>query len=352
LPSGAGVATWSRLRGPILVLAAVLLASGTAEAQTLACRLIRCDDGNPCTVDSCRGLGVCVFEPVECDDGSACTVDYCDETGTCRFAPGGCDDGNPCTADVCNGGACANAALLDGDPCPDDGFSCTDDACTAASCLHVPIDSRCLPPDGCASSACTPGAAGADAAGCLPGTPLPEGAECAEDGEPCTDDVCRADSCIHASVPDALTCEPVTKAFRLTLVLASQARAIVANVARLASDGQVVAAHARARLAEIELALREVARMLAGKTAVPSARRAEGYERTTGQLRATAAAGELAGVSGLVRETVFVLRRLAPSSDPRLLATTIERGLALRRGVRRLKAELRRLRREQQTFAP
>jgi len=346
------VATSSRLRGAILVLAAVLLADGTAEAQSVACRLIRCDDGNPCTVDSCRGLGVCVFEPVQCNDGSACTVDYCDETGTCRFAPGGCDDGNPCTTDVCNAATCENTALADGDPCPDDGFACTDDACTAGGCLHVPIDSRCLPPGECASAACAPGASDADAAGCLPGTPLPEGAECAEDGEPCTDDVCRADSCVHASVPDALTCEPVTKAFRLTLVLASQARAIAANVARLAPDGQAVAAHARARLAQIELALRDTARTLAGKTALPAARRAEGFERTTGQLRAIAASSTLAGVPGLVREAIFVLRRLAPSSDPPLLATTIERGLALRRGVRRVKLELKRLRRVQQTFAP
>src|SRR5262245_28935276 len=91
LPWSAPVATRSRFRGAILVLPAVLLAGGTAGAQTLACRLIRCDDGDPCTVDSCRGLGVCVFEPVDCDDGNACTIDYCDASGTCQSEPGGCD---------------------------------------------------------------------------------------------------------------------------------------------------------------------------------------------------------------------------------------------------------------------
>jgi hypothetical protein len=344
------VATSSRFRGAILVLAAVLLAGGTAEAQSLACRLIRCDDGDPCTVDSCRGLGVCVFEPVHCDDGNACTVDYCDASGTCRFEAGGCDDQNPCTSDVCQAGTCVNTALADGDACPDDGFSCTDDACTTGSCLHVPIDSRCLAPGECASSACAPGASDADAAGCLPGTPLPEGAECAEDGEPCTDDVCHANSCEHASVPDTLTCEPVTKGFRLTLVLASQAHALAATVERLAPVTQPAAARALSRLAQLELALRDTARALSGRTALP-ARRAEGLGPTTGQLRAIAAAGELDGASGLVREIVFNLRRLAPSSDAQLLATTLERGLALRRGVRRLKLELKRVRRVQQTFA-
>jgi hypothetical protein len=49
---------------------------------------------------------------------------------------------------------------------------------------------------------------------------------------------------------------------------------------------------------------------------------------------------------------IFTLRRLAPSSDPGLLATTVERARTVRRGVRRLKVELKRLRRVQQTFAP
>jgi hypothetical protein len=49
---------------------------------------------------------------------------------------------------------------------------------------------------------------------------------------------------------------------------------------------------------------------------------------------------------------LLALRRLAPAPDRELLALTLERTRTLRRGVRRLKAELRRLRRVQQTFAP
>ena len=134
------MAILSRFRGAILVLATVLLAGSTAHAESVFCSLKRCDDGDPCTVDSCRGLGTCVFEPVRCDDGDACTVDQCDQTGTCRFAPGGCDDHNSCTADTCSAGACVSTPLPDGESCPDDGFTCTDDACSAGSCLHVPID--------------------------------------------------------------------------------------------------------------------------------------------------------------------------------------------------------------------
>jgi slime mold repeat-containing protein len=346
------VATPSRFRGAILVLATVLLAGSTADAQSIFCGLKRCDDGDPCTVDSCRGLGTCVFEPVRCDDGDACTVDRCDQTGTCRFTPGGCDDGNPCTADTCNAGACVSTPLSDGESCADDGFTCTDDACSAGSCLHVPIDSRCVAPGECASAACAPQAPGADVAGCLPGTPLPEGADCAEDGLPCTDDVCRENSCVHASVPDVETCEPVTRAFRLTLVLASQARAIAGNVQRLAPETEPMPARALGKLAQVEATLRDTAAALAGRTPVSTTGRAGGLEPTVGQLRAVAAADRLASVPGHVREALLALRRLAPSSDDELLALTIERARSLRRGVRRLKLELKRLRRVQQTFAP
>jgi len=343
----------SHSRRAILAFAAVLLAGGTAHAQlSVACRLIQCDDGDPCTVDSCRGLGVCVFEPVRCDDGNACTVDRCDATGACQHSDGGCDDANPCTSDACNGGKCVNTAL-DSGPCPDDGFACTDDACTAGTCLHVPIDSRCLPPGTCASTACAPQAAEADAAGCLPGTPLPEGAECAEDGEPCSDDVCRAGDCVHVSVADVATCDPVTKAFRLALVLVTHARGLAANLDALQTSEGRSAARTLDRIAELQLGLGDVARTLAGKSPlITVARSAGGFQRTTAQLRAIAASGQLAGVPRAVREVLVTVRRFAPASDVELFAGTLEKARLLRRGVRRLKVELRRLQRVQQTFAP
>ncbi len=100
-----------------------------------------CDDGNPCTVDTCDGAdgcahetltqgecidgdsctvgdhceaGICVGSPVDCDDSNPCTDDSCDGFGGCNFENNvvDCDDSDPCTvADECNGGLCAGFAI-------------------------------------------------------------------------------------------------------------------------------------------------------------------------------------------------------------------------------------------------
>jgi hypothetical protein len=99
---------------------------------------INCDDGNPCTDDPCDGKGGCAtknkadgstcddgdactttglctggkcggFQGVNCDDGLPCTLDSCDKTSGCKHSNSSapCDDGNPCTAgDACSNGAC------------------------------------------------------------------------------------------------------------------------------------------------------------------------------------------------------------------------------------------------------
>ncbi len=66
-----------------------------------------CNDGNPCTADSCHAASRCLNLPTPaamCDDGNACTTgDRCDGRGACV---GGalldCSDQNPCTADACS----------------------------------------------------------------------------------------------------------------------------------------------------------------------------------------------------------------------------------------------------------
>ncbi len=68
-----------------------------------------CDDGNPCTVDTCNG-GDCVYAAANCNDGNACTDDSCDPATGCVHAnnTAPCDDGNLCTEnDTCAGGMCA-----------------------------------------------------------------------------------------------------------------------------------------------------------------------------------------------------------------------------------------------------
>lgn len=73
------------------------------------CETANCDDGNECTTDTCDpDAEACVNTP---DTGAACTLTgggagVCDATGTCVepsfCVPGVCDDGNECTVDTCD----------------------------------------------------------------------------------------------------------------------------------------------------------------------------------------------------------------------------------------------------------
>lgn len=111
-----------------------------------------CDDGNPCTADSCGDLGVCLHTPAEgdCDDGNACTEG--DECGQAECQPGPeivCpDDGNVCTVESCdsvNGcGAeilpdcCGNGVVDPGEQC-DDGNLNNNDSCST-DCIQLVLD--------------------------------------------------------------------------------------------------------------------------------------------------------------------------------------------------------------------
>ena len=66
-----------------------------------------CDDGDPCTLDSC-GPGGCDHAGFGCDDGDPCTVDVCDG-GQCAAEPVVCEDDDPCTVDACEAGECVVA---------------------------------------------------------------------------------------------------------------------------------------------------------------------------------------------------------------------------------------------------
>src|SRR5207237_10387351 len=106
------------------------------------CVVLACDDGNPCTDDSCAG-GACIHtaNAAPCNDGNACTrrdtciagvctggnavvctaPDQCHDAGSCDPATGtcssprkpdgtACDDRNACTrADACIAGVCTGA---------------------------------------------------------------------------------------------------------------------------------------------------------------------------------------------------------------------------------------------------
>jgi hypothetical protein len=163
---------------------------------------IECDDGNPCTVDSCvRGQG-CVHTPSDgaaCDDGNACT-----QTDTC--VGGACTGSNPivCGAeDACHGGgtcdpttgACSNPSAPDGTAC-NDGNACTQtDTCQAGSCTGAnPV--VCAASDPChAAGSCDP------ATGACLSPALADGTPC-DDGNACTGgDSCQAGACQSGPTP-------------------------------------------------------------------------------------------------------------------------------------------------------
>jgi hypothetical protein len=390
-------------------------ANNCFAAGTVACT----DDGNICTDDLCNGTGACAHPPntAPCEDGlfcngadvcsgGACThagdpcaggaecLNTCNETVDDCVTPAGApckDDGLECTTDLCAAGACAHAAVdslcdqgdcvlgvcmptnpdadkrgcvaravSEGEQCTDDGFGCTDDVCTAGACLHVPIASRCVPPDDCTSAVCEPGQPTADAAGCIPGPALEEGQECAEDGQPCTNDLCSTGTCAHQDVPDTATCEPVTRAFRQALALEGLARQLMASVGDAFSpnaSGPTVTTQGDmvARLTPVTSSLAEVSRILAGKSPVPpDGGRVRGVPKTAAQLRADASIAMLkkkpAEVHAFLRLAgTAKKKRQVPRETARILRG--DGRLVLER-MRKLSKELRRLRRVSQTFVP
>ena len=165
---------------------------------------VRCDDGDPCTLDTCREgrcesapIPGCCSSDIGCDDGDTCTLETCTgdaaSGGTCLTTPvdgccattRDCDDADPCTEDRCTGegtsGQCVHAPL-----CCDSDLGCDDgDACTAGQC----VSGQCRYTNSCCDSelAC-------------------------DDGLACTRDTCVAGTCNHeftyapgCCIPDVFT---------------------------------------------------------------------------------------------------------------------------------------------------
>ncbi len=180
-------------------------ADGTCTAGQAAL----CNDGNPCTTDSCAPAEGCTFvanadacsdgdvctlgdqcadgvcqpgaETLDCDDGNPCTTDTCDPATGCAHGHSNeaCEDGNVCTlGDQCVGGLCtAGTQLLD---C-NDGNPCTVDSCNpVAGCVYTMSQAPC--DDG---NACTTGDH------CHLGECIASGALPCNDNNLCTDDSCE-----------------------------------------------------------------------------------------------------------------------------------------------------------------
>ena len=109
-----------------------------AVGCTHASNAALCDDANVCTTSDFCQNGVCVgTNPKNCNDGNPCTDDSCNPVTGCVFVADDsntCSDSNLCTtADRCFGGVCTGSTIS----C-DDGIACTTDACGAAfGCIHT-----------------------------------------------------------------------------------------------------------------------------------------------------------------------------------------------------------------------
>jgi len=181
--------------------------------------LISCDDGDPCTIDTCVA-GACVHTPVDCsalDD--QCLLGVCVD-GTCEAQAAneglGCDDDNACTTnDTCVAGVCTGGPAL---VC-DDANECTSDTCDPVSgCVYTPLtgtpcdggvgtclDGTCCSPGGACSvddDCCTEGET------CVGGTcqtPCVGGGTCSDDTDCCGEETCVAGICSLA-ICEGRTC--------------------------------------------------------------------------------------------------------------------------------------------------
>jgi len=216
---------------------------GVCEAQTVL-NGTDCDDGNPCTVDTCDDEKGCVHETlsllgvscgvqvintngtcflnntcdgfgsclpdlgastIECGDGVNCTRDFCDGVGTCQHTveSENCPpDPGPCSMYECDEIlGCILVNATDGSGCSD-GFLCTsDDTCQGGICVGTANDENCPNLDECVVGVCAPFHGSADSLGCIPGFLIgfPVGVPCPSfDTECSVDGVCDgAGSCVN-----------------------------------------------------------------------------------------------------------------------------------------------------------
>ncbi len=168
---------------------------------------LNCDDGNPCTDDSCDPSSGCVHTPkpdgTSCSDGNACTTgDKCTSGQCVSGTPVTCAALDQChVAGVCDPqtGVCSNPAAPDGTKC-DDGEKCTaNDACQAGKCAGTAV--TCAALDQChVAGVCDP------QTGVCSNPAAPDGTKC-DDGEKCTtNDICIRGICAGTPVTLVATC--------------------------------------------------------------------------------------------------------------------------------------------------
>jgi hypothetical protein len=170
---------------------------------------LACDDGNPCTTDSCLPISGCQHPAVPngtgCSDGDACNGAETCQAGSCTAgAPLACDDGNDCTLDSCDPvGGCQHPAVANGTPCPDGTVCNGAETCQGGACSAGP-PLACGDGDACTTDACNAlsGCSNTPIPGC---TPCAVPADC-DDGNPCSADACNAGACANTALADGTPC--------------------------------------------------------------------------------------------------------------------------------------------------
>lgn len=145
--------------------------SGTCAAGTS----LQCNDGDPCTVDSCNSTSGCMTQPVTCPSGQTCVegtceVDACNDDDVCDATEDMCTCPGDCmTVDaLCGNGICDAYAGEDCLSCPEDcrsrltgpeskqfccgakkplnNIGCSSAACNTRGWICEPEPPICLPP--------------------------------------------------------------------------------------------------------------------------------------------------------------------------------------------------------------
>ncbi len=121
---------------------------------------LQCSDGGPCKTGSCDPVKGCIYTPVP--NGTSCAnLYFCDGVETCQDGvctagtPPDCDDGNPCTEDTCSdeAGRCLHQPVADGTSCG--GGKCGDMQCMGGECVPVGED-PCDDGNPCTEESCDP----------------------------------------------------------------------------------------------------------------------------------------------------------------------------------------------------
>ncbi|MSP90946.1 MAG: hypothetical protein EXR79_03945, partial [Myxococcales bacterium] len=158
-------------------------AKDTCLQQVCTGILVKCDDGNPCTIDVCNkakgGCSVVLDDNLTCDDGDPCSTKDACKDGTCKGSVLDCNDGNSCSIDNCDGkGGCKNVVIENKD-CQDGDACTTGDTCIGGKCIGKA--KNCDDNNPCTEESCSKGTCAV-----LAGT----GKAC-DDGNACTE----ADKC-------------------------------------------------------------------------------------------------------------------------------------------------------------